>query len=204
MKKIIKYAFISLVAVALVLVALGSSVRAENNDVENQTSTIEASSSVESLSTEASTTATAVANENENNNVEEEINHPGSLSLSITPNGKVDIRGAKVTSISGNNLTISIFGLSLNATFSSSTNLISAPDSNLSQIKIGDVLQIKGTIDSSSGIISVNQVRDESLVSANISSIRARIQALIQELLKLQAQYGLPQGLPNKLEKIGR
>jgi len=204
MKKIIKYAFISLVAVALVLVALGSSVRAENNDVENQTSAIEASSSVESLSTEASTTATAVANENENNNVEEEINHPGSLSLSITPNGKVDIRGAKVTSISGNNLTISIFGLSLNATFSSSTNLISAPDSNLSQIKIGDVLQIKGTIDSSSGIISVNQVRDESLVSANISSIRARIQALIQELLKLQAQYGLPQGLPNKLEKIGR
>jgi len=204
MKKIIKYAFISLVAVALVLVALGSSVRAENNDVENQTSTIEASSSVESLSTEASTTATAVANENENNNVEEEINHPGSLSLSITPNGKVDIRGAKVTSISGNNLTISIFGLSLNATFSSSTNLISAPDSNLSQIKIGDVLQIKGIIDSSSGIISVNQVRDESLVSANISSIRARIQALIQELLKLQAQYGLPQGLPNKLEKIGR
>jgi len=204
MKKIIKYTFISLVAVALVLVALSSSVKAENNDVENQTSTIEASSSVESLSTEASTTATAVANENENNNVEEEINHPGSLSLSITPNGKVDIRGAKVTSISGNNLTISIFGLSLNATFSSSTNLISAPDSNLSQIKIGDVLQIKGTIDSSSGIISVNQVRDESLVSANISSIRARIQALIQELLKLQAQYGLPQGLPNKLEKIGR
>lgn len=125
-------------------------------------------------------------NNNENSNEQDNKSTP---TFSINPQGKVTIHGAKLTSNSGQSLMVTSFGLNLTVSVSTSTNLLGeAANTDLSAMKTGDILDIKGTIDNNSGIIAASSITDKSLQQQNIQNIQQQIQSLLDQIHKLQQQ----------------
>lgn len=108
-------------------------------------------------------------------------------SLSVGNSGETSLNGAKLVSVSGQNLSVTVFGLPITVSVASSTTQFTGV-SSASDLATGDILSIKGSIDSATGIVAASEVRDESQRLQQISSIQAQIQALLDEIHKLQAQ----------------
>ncbi len=118
-------------------------------------------------------------------------------SLSVDSTDKVVMTGASLVSNSGQSLTVKIFGLDLNLAITSSTSLVgmvqmsASSTSSISDMKAGDVIDAAGQIDAGSGIITVDQLRDETMQQQNVQSIQQQIQALLAQLKLLQEQLNM-------------
>ncbi len=121
-------------------------------------------------------------------------------SFSISNSGMVSVNGASLVSVSGNSFTAKVFGLTLNFITTSSTSLmwqVSSASStvvSITDMKVGDSINVKGQIDSSSGLVNATQVMDQSLNQQNISSIQQQIQNLLNQLNQLRNQLNLQTG----------
>ncbi len=108
------------------------------------------------------------------------------VGFSINPSGGVQFGGAKFVSLSGSNVSITIYGLPLTLSTNSSTQLVGV--ASLGDMKAGDILSGKGQIDESSGMIMALHIRDESQTSSRIADLEKQIQALLEQLKRLQAE----------------
>lgn len=108
------------------------------------------------------------------------------IGFSINPSGNVQFGGAKFVSLSGSNVSITIYGLPLTFVTNSSTNLVGV--ASLGDMKSGDILSGKGQIDQSSGSITALHIRNESQTSSRIADLEKQIQALLEQLKKLQSE----------------
>lgn len=108
--------------------------------------------------------------------------------LTINGNDMVQLNRGKVVSVSGQTLSVSVFGLTLTVTASASTTLAGVAD--IAHINVGDTVSVKGIIDPASGVIAAMVIRDESQNQQLIDSIRQQIQTLLDQLRKLQQQAG--------------
>ena len=119
--------------------------------------------------------------------VENKAAYEGSkVGFSINPSGAVQFGGAKFVSLSGSNISITIYGLPLTLVTNSSTQLVGV--TNLGDMKSGDILSGKAQVDQSSGVIMALHVRDESQTSSRIADLEKQIQILLEQLKKLQAE----------------
>ncbi|MEW5805285.1 MAG: hypothetical protein AB1721_00945 [Patescibacteria group bacterium] len=118
-------------------------------------------------------------------------------SLVIAPTGNTKITDAEVVSVSGNNFTVKVWGLSLAVETNENTKFVVGRlrDWSLSELKVGDKVDIIGTIDEASGSIKAD------LVNARISV--PRIQN--EEVLRLRSIIeNLIRQLQEALRKVGR
>ena len=130
------------------------------------------------------------------------------LSMSIGPQGQARITNGNVTAVSGNMLTVSVFGISLSvdisnanivgamalppipSTATSSATSTGATPSTTS-INAGDKVVVQGTIDSTTGIIKASAVRDLSAQVQSNSDIVNRINQLMDMINQLKARLGM-------------
>ena len=130
------------------------------------------------------------------------------LSMSIGPQGQARITNGNVTAVSGNTLTVSVFGISLSvdisnaniigamalppipSTATSSATSTGATPSTTS-INVGDKVVVQGAIDSTTGVIKANTVRDLSAQVQSNSDITNRINQLLQMINQLRARLGM-------------
>ncbi len=130
------------------------------------------------------------------------------LSMSIGPQGQARITNGSVTAVNGNMLTVSVFGVnfsvdSSNANIVGATALPPIPNtatssatstgttSSTTSINVGDKVVVQGTIDSSTGIIKANTIRNLSAQVQSNSDIANRINQLLQMINQLRAQLGM-------------
>lgn len=109
------------------------------------------------------------------------------INLSINQAGNVQFNGAKFVSLSGLNVSVTILGLPLTLVTDSTTQVVGV--SSLSGIASGDTLSGKGKIDQTTGVITALSIRDESQVSQMVTDLQKRIQALLEQLRQLQAEF---------------
>lgn len=122
---------------------------------------------------------------------EAESEHKGSgnTMFSIQPNGNVTIGNASLVSMSGETLNVKVFGLSLTVNTTTSTKIVGVDNSATSTaMQAGDLLDIKGSIDSNSGVVTASTVRDRSREAQNNQGILQKIQALFEQIKQLQEQ----------------
>ncbi len=139
-------------------------------------------------------------NEGENNGLG--INAPAGMTIGA--NGAVRVTSAKVTAINGSTMTVLLFGLSLNVdtsqaqmiggivlppiSTSTTSTTTSTPTIGQTQVSVGDLVSINGTMNQTSGVIQAQTVRDLTLQSQSTSNIQSRIQQLLQLIQQLRAQ----------------
>jgi len=109
----------------------------------------------------------------------------------INSDGTIIVNGASYVSTTNQTIVVKVFGLNLNVNTTSSTQFLgfmAGTTNPLSQIVAGDTVDVKGTIDSSSGVITATWVRDETQQQKNIQSLQQQINALLEQLKNLEAQ----------------
>ncbi|OGY22039.1 MAG: hypothetical protein A2126_01495 [Candidatus Woykebacteria bacterium GWB1_45_5] len=109
------------------------------------------------------------------------------ISLSVDQSGSVKFGGAKFVSLSDLSISVTVSGLPLILVTNSSTQIVGVSD--LGSINSGDILSGKGSIDQSTGVITLSLLRDESQSSIKIADLEKQIQALLEQLRKLQAEF---------------
>lgn len=121
--------------------------------------------------------------------------------LNINPNGRVIITSASVTQSNWPNLQIKVWGITLNVTvlpnakihgigITTSTNTSGATStpSTVISIAVGDNVDVVGTIDNNTGVISADNFRDRSQTNSLIQTLQQKIQDLLKQLQQLQSQ----------------
>jgi len=122
-------------------------------------------------------------------------------SILVNPDGDVRLTGAEVTAISGPQITVKLWGWNFtvdhsNARIIGRINLpampaidaAATPTAPSANFNIGDKLMVKGTVNSSTGVIAASWVRNLSLQHQGVADIQGRINQLLQLLQQLQAQ----------------
>lgn len=215
MKKFASASTVLFLIIGFVL-ALGlKNVSAENgeNESENQNFTFNASSSVSGGGDDQFKDFEEKLNEGFDEFRNAAANAPIPSSLTIGPNGNIRITGGEVKAVSGNSLTVGVWGLNLNVDISGATFIGNLPlldnssttaSSTGSQVNVGDKVLIAGTIDPSTTVIKAQWVRDLSRQSQNIDAIKSRIKQLLDLLRSLQEQFQLKvKGFGNAFEGGG-
>ncbi len=174
----------------LVIVILGKSVFADNKGVGNSDNSFLMNQNSNDANQQNSANS---GNNNNNNNVENDQGLWANLSgtqpqLSITSSASVRLKGAKVISLSGSNLSVTVFGLPINITTLASTTTQFIGVADIAHVAIGDTLSVNGTIDQNSGIVTASKIQDESQRQKTIDSIKQQIQMLLDQIRALQAQ----------------
>ncbi len=118
----------------------------------------------------------------------------GGTEFAIGSGGQTTLNGGLVSSVTDQTVSVTIFGLPIKAVVSSNTQVIGMGTSTLSSVKAGDVVDIKGTIDPSSGVINASTFRDRTFQTQNVANIQAQIQQLLALIRQLQAQVQGGQG----------
>ncbi len=111
--------------------------------------------------------------------------------LTIDHQGNADLSGAHAQSVSGTTLGVNVFGITLTVDASNATVADSQGGASVvPNIHAGDTLGVKGTINTTTGIIAASRITDFSLAAsnANTSALEQRIQQLFTFLAQLQAQ----------------
>lgn len=108
----------------------------------------------------------------------------GGPALIIKEEGFTEIMKAKLVSVSGSTLSVTIFGIPLSISTSASTRFLGVTDA--SKMAVGHLLDIRGKTDSSTGIITATDVHDISQKDQSIASLEQQIQALMEQLKKLK------------------
>lgn len=121
-------------------------------------------------------------------------------SLTINPNGNVNLNSAIVVTApgAGNSFSVKIWGLTFVVNFDSTTQLTGQGGSiSASDIQVNDKVSVAGTTsDSTPGVIQARQLKDHTVASRNVGGsdeltrIRAQIQMLMDKLNELLARAG--------------
>lgn len=149
---------------------------------------------------ENSGTTLGSSQESGNSSGEGENSQTGGTSLSISASNRIVINGSSLVSNSGQSMTVKTFGLNFNLLITSSTVVIGAAQmsststSSISDMKTGDIIDVTGQIDATSGTVTVSQIKDETMQQQNAQNIQQQIQALLDQLHKLQAQLNSQSG----------
>lgn len=104
--------------------------------------------------------------------------------FAIQPSGEVMIRNAKVTASGANSVTVSVFGFSVPVTITASTKVMAGASSTT--VAVGSTVDIQGSIDQSSGVITAKMVRDIAGTNSAIDALKAQIKALMDKLQQLR------------------
>ncbi len=139
-------------------------------------------------------------NESENNGMG--INAPAGMTIGA--NGAVRVTSAKVTALNGSTMTMTLFGLSLTVdtsqaqiiggfvlpplSTSTASTTTSTPPVQQTQISVGDLVSVNGTMNQASCVIQAQTVRDLTLQSQAVPTIQSRIQQLLQFIDQLRSQ----------------
>lgn len=110
------------------------------------------------------------------------------VSMMITPGKKVTFVNVSLDGIEGTDLTVKIFGLAFKVDASTAKIYGGGKDLTLSDLKVGDKLLIKGTIDENTGKITATRIHDRSVHKTAITNLRARIEELTRLLEQLRAR----------------
>jgi len=114
-------------------------------------------------------------------------------SLFIGPQGQVRIISGELTSIGtttpaadgvkiwGINFSVDVSGAKFNPTGTTASSL-----------KVGDKVNIKGTINKDTGIITASIVHSLATTQQNVNAIQAQITELLKRIRELQEKLGLP------------
>jgi len=109
-------------------------------------------------------------------------------SVRVEPNGKAQIDGAAVGSLSGAILVASVFGLNLSV---DGTNAkVTGQNGGVaswSDIKIGDVISVMGAINPTTGVIVATKVVDRSLQGVT-PGMSQKVEELLRRIAQLQEQ----------------
>lgn len=101
----------------------------------------------------------------------------------------VELVSGKVQSVSGQSLTVSMFGLNFSVlAVASSTRIMGVAD--IAHIGVGDTVSVRGNIDTITGVITAIDIRDLTQGQSNIDAIKKQIEQLMQQLRALQGQTG--------------
>lgn len=115
-------------------------------------------------------------------------------SVVLRPNGDYRVTGVTVNSVSSstNTLNVSLFGFSKDVNISGAKIFAKGGGAiTINDIKVGDKLISIGNYNSSTKVITVNEIRDISITKAgNDSAIQQRIQQLLEMIKKLRDQIG--------------
>lgn len=123
--------------------------------------------------------------------------------LRILPNGNIRITSANLDSIETSagtttatstptgRLGISIFGIRLTVDASNARIVNSGATTTLADFRVGNKLSIKGTINSSTGLVSAQLIHNRTLRDRNVEDLQRRIQELLEMVRKLQDELRL-------------
>ncbi len=123
--------------------------------------------------------------------VESSTEHPSSFF--IGPQGQVRVISGEVTLISTTTPQIDgvkVWGMDLKVNVGSAK--FNPAGAALSDLKVGDKVNIKGTLDKNTGVINASIVNILSLNSKTIDDLTNQIRALIIKIRELQQKAGLP------------
>lgn len=121
-------------------------------------------------------------------------------SFNINPNGRVIITSAVVTQSNWPNLQVKVWGITLNVTVSPNARIhgvaITTPANtsgatstpSTTNVTVGDKVDIVGTIDNNTGIISADNFKDRTQTSSLIKSLQDKIQDLLKQIQQLRLQ----------------
>lgn len=120
-------------------------------------------------------------------------------SISVNPQGDVRLTSAEITAISGPQITVKLWGWNFtvdrsNARIVGRINLPSIASESPSTVtssadlNVGDRLLVKGTVNSSTGIVAASWIKNISLQQQGITDIQGRINQLLKLIQELQAQ----------------
>lgn len=120
-------------------------------------------------------------------------------SIAVNPQGDVRLTGAEVTAVSGNQLTVKLWGWNLtvdrtNAQIIGKVNIqeitgqSTSTATSTAEINVGDKLLVKGTVNSTTGVVTASWIKNLSLQQQGIADIQSRISQLLQLIQQLQAR----------------
>ena len=114
--------------------------------------------------------------------------HP--QSLFVGPHGEVRIISGEVTSLVSSTMNVKVSGLTLAVNIGSARFL---PDgSSASSLQVGTKVNVRGTINQSTGVITASTVHIRSPRPSLEDELMRKIQELIQRIREIQARLGLP------------
>jgi len=110
-------------------------------------------------------------------------------SMEINPNGMVQLRNAKVESVASTTLSVKVWGHVFTVEVTSETKLRGHGEGKIemADVKIGDLVDVKGLMNEDTGVIVARELRDDSAKSkkdAEREGKIAEIRKLIEELKK--------------------
>lgn len=114
-------------------------------------------------------------------------------SLYFGPQGQVRIISGEITSIGTATPAIDgikIWGISLNVDVTGA-NFIPA-GATISGLKVGDKVNIKGTINKDTGVITASTVHSLVTTQQDVVKLQLQITELIKKIRELQEKFGLP------------
>ena len=112
-------------------------------------------------------------------------------SLEINPNGQVQLRNAKVESVASTTLSVKVWGHVFAVAVVSETKLRGHGEGRIemADVKVGDLVDVKGTMNEDTGVITARELRDDSARTradeereGKISEIRKMIEGLKKQL----------------------
>ena len=172
----------------------------EGGSSASASSQISGTGSGESESESGSLGVSSLGSSREGSGSEGESSQNGAKSFSINQGNRAVINGASLVSNSGQSMSATIFGISVNLAITSSTAVVgmaqlsATSTSSVSDMKTGDIIDVTGQIDPASGIVTVSQIRDETMQQQNNQNIQQQIQVLLEQLRRLQAQLNSQSG----------
>ena len=112
-------------------------------------------------------------------------------SMEINPNGKVQLRNAKVESLGSTSVVVKVWGHMFTVEVTSETKLRGHGEGRIemSDVKVGDLVDVKGVMNEDTGVITARELNDNSAKSrgdaereGKIAEIRKLIEGLKKQL----------------------
>lgn len=117
--------------------------------------------------------------------------------LNINPQGRALVTSGEVTSVSWPNLTVKVWGLSLQVTVLPDAKIIGGTAAATStstttpsqpRASVGDKVDILGEMNKTTGVISAKHFKNRSGASAEVEGLRQRVNDLLRQLEELRTK----------------
>ncbi len=159
------------------------------NEGRNASSSINSLDNISQLMTEGENESKLASTSEQEQEQERErerksVSETDGAQIEVSASGETQLKGAKLVSISGTSISITVFGLPITVTTASSTRFVGAADT--SGLIVGDTLSIKGIISQTTGVVTASVVQDESQRQNMLNGIQQQIQALLEQVRQLR------------------
>ena len=127
------------------------------------------------------------------NNNDKEDGEDNKKAAIIEEDGDFKVNGVTANSVnvSANTINVTFFGFTRDINVSGAKFFSGGKSISLSDIQSGDKLNATGNYNASTKAVTVEEVRDTTLRTQNISEIQKRIQQLIDMINALKAKLGI-------------